>query len=292
MKYINFLITAFIDASKYFYLKSSYKFPKVLSMEETLDLINLKKVSFSRFGDGEFNLISKKTIGFQVGNDTLALRLKEVLISNSSSCIICIPSTLNNLNGMTWQSKLIWMHLIGNFYKNYYQYIKTDIQYPNSLITRPYMDLSDKKSSVNLFNKLKQIWENKNIIIVEGENTKLGIGNDLFFNTKSIKRIITVSKNAFSKYDQIFFEAKKCDKNSIFLIALGPTATVLSYDLSQEGFQACDIGHIDIEYEWFLKQTLKKTSISGKQVNELGINLPFENVVDNTYESQIIMRIL
>ena len=34
------------------------------------------------------------------------------------------------------------------------------------------------------FDTLKKIWENKNIIIVEGSQTRLGVGNDLFANTK------------------------------------------------------------------------------------------------------------
>ena len=40
------------------------------------------------------------------------------------------------------------------------------------------------------FDTLKKIWENKNIIIVEGSQTRLGVGNDLFANTKSIRRIL------------------------------------------------------------------------------------------------------
>ena len=38
------------------------------------------------------------------------------------------------------------------------------------------------------------------------------------------------------------------------LIALGPTATILAYDLAEKGVQALDVGHIDIEYEWFLRK--------------------------------------
>ena len=37
----------------------------------------------------------------------------------------------------------------------------------------------------------------------------------------------------------------------LILLALGPTATVMAYNLAQKGYQAIDIGHIDIEYEWY-----------------------------------------
>ena len=40
------------------------------------------------------------------------------------------------------------------------------------------------------FKLLKRIWDGKDIVIVEGEKTKLGMGNDLLSNAKSIRRII------------------------------------------------------------------------------------------------------
>jgi hypothetical protein len=45
-------------------------------------------------------------------------------------------------------------------------------------------------------------------------------------------------------------DVKLSDKNILILISLGPTATVLAYDLAKLGYWAIDIGHIDNEYEW------------------------------------------
>ena len=98
----------------------------------------------------------------------------------------------------------------------------------------------------------------------------MGIGNDLFADTKSIKRILAPSKNAFSKYDEILNVVKKnISKDKLILIALGPTATVLAYDLFKLGYQAIDIGHIDIEYEWYLRGATEKIKIPNKFVNEV-----------------------
>ena len=72
--------------------------------------------------------------------------------------------------------------------------------------------------------------------------------------TLSIKRILCPEKDAFDKYDNILSEALKQDKTSLFLIALGPTATILASELCDNEFQAIDIGHLDIEYEWFLNE--------------------------------------
>ena len=38
-------------------------------------------------------------------------------------------------------------------------------------------------------------------------------------------------------------------ENPLILISLGPTATVLAYDLSKTGVQAIDIGHITNMYD-------------------------------------------
>lgn len=291
-KYFLFALNTLKDVIKFCYVKLIYKFPKVLTIEQTLDLILIEGKSFARYGDGEFNHMSNISIGFQDETQELAIRLKEVLTSKSKTCLICIPGSLHNLSGMKWGSQLMWMHLIAKFYKNYYSNFDYNIVYPNSLITRPYMDLSNKKRTHDIFQKLKKIWENKNIVIIEGEYTKLGVGNDLFADSNSVKRVVTVSKNAFDKYDELLEEIKSYSRENIILIALGPTATVLAYDLSTIGFQACDVGHIDIEYEWFLKQTLKKTPIKGKFVNEVSTNNPTTILVDENYEKQIIKRII
>ena len=291
-KYGMFILNTTFDLLTFTYLKLTQKFPKVMSIEDTLQLIINEQKSFARYGDGEFNLISNKSIGFQSANQELSKRLREILTSNPTFCLICIPGSLNTLSGMVWKSQLMWAHLISRFYKNYKQYLNYEIIYPNSLMTRPYIDLKNKDRSVILFKKIKSIWEDRDILIIEGEHSKLGIGNDLFDNAKSIRRVITLSKDAFSKYDEILEEVKHYDKNSIILIALGAAATVLAYDLSELGFQACDIGHIDIEYEWFLKKSLRKTAVDGKFVNEVSTENPTTMINDMNYENQIIKKIV
>nr|WP_295113751.1 GT-D fold domain-containing glycosyltransferase [uncultured Methanobrevibacter sp.] len=70
-------------------------------------------------------------------------------------------------------------------------------------------------------------------------------------------------------------------------MALGPTATVLSYDLAEEGYYALDIGHLDIEYEWFLRKATKKIAIENKWINEVPENTITETFYDEDYFNQI-----
>jgi glycosyltransferase family protein len=257
------------DFIRLVYIRIFYRIPKVFSLEKTAEELSLQKVSFARFGDGEFNLILGHSIGFQNFNPNLAIRLKQVLSSNNSDCLILIPGTLNSLKGYRLENKLIWIHLISMSFKKYFSLLDSRYYY-NSLVTRPYIDLSDKTRAFCIYDHLKKIWENQDVIVVEGKNSKFGVNNDLLSGAKSIKRIVTVQRNAWDKYADIFSEVQKIDKNVLVLIALGPTATILAYDLSCLGYQACDVGHLDVEYDWYLSQASRKTSnINGKDVNEI-----------------------
>ena len=76
----------------------------------------------------------------------------------------------------------------------------------------------------------------------------------------------------------------------LFLIALGPTATALAYDLFKAGYQAIDIGHVDVEYEWWRMGARRKVKLERKYVNEV----PNGNLVADAgeeYNKQIIAKI-
>ena len=152
------------------------------------------------------------------------------------------------------------------------------------------MDYVDKSNCKNKIENIKRIWEKRDILIVEGEKTKLGVGNDLFQNAKTINRIIAPSKNAFDVYERILEEAYSNGKDKLILISLGPTATILASDLSKKGYQGIDIGHIDIEYEWFLSNANDKVPVKGKYVNEAKSkgDLSDEDIEDEEYKKSII----
>ena len=73
----------------------------------------------------------------------------------------------------------------------------------------------------------------------------------------------------------------------MILLAIGPTATILAYDLYKEGYQAIDIGHVDIEYEWFLRQAKTKIKIENKYVCEAGAGQNVGDIQDEKYLSEI-----
>lgn len=154
------------------------------------------------------------------------------------------------------------------------------------------MGIKDKSGCKKYFEDFKKVYADKDIIFVEGEASRLGYKNDLFSSAKSIRRIICPAKNAFDKYDEIFATCKKyATQNTIFIIALGPTATILAYDLAASGCRALDLGHIDIEYEWFLMGVKKKVPIKNKYVNEVKSGRKVSVVEDENYLNEIIANL-
>ena len=66
------------------------------------------------------------------------------------------------------------------------------------------------------------------------------------------------------------------------------TATVLAYDLSKKGFRALDFGHVDIEYEWYLKKATHKVPVKNKIVNEIRTCRSVRKIKDEKYDSEIL----
>lgn len=54
------------------------------------------------------------------------------------------------------------------------------------------------------------------------------------------------------------------------------------------GYQAVDIGHLDLEYEWFLVGQGKRVPVAYKYNNEVSGGNRVSDIHDPIYESQII----
>ena len=138
---------------------------------------------------------------------------------------------------------------------------------------------------------MKQLWSGRDLLIVEGALTRSGVGNGLFTNTKSIKRIIAPSKNAYQKIDQIEQMIRENAEDRLVLLMLGPTAKVIVDDLQDLYNQLIDLGHIDSEYEWFKMGATYKVKLKNKHTAEFNFDENIEAVHDQTYENEIIGKI-
>jgi glycosyltransferase family protein len=265
--------------------------PIVKSTDETLNKIINEKCSVSRYGNGEFNIMFKGEQFFQEFNNDLRLRLIEIIDSHSNNHIVCIPDVFSNMDKFTSRAQNFWNNYLNKYRSKIYRKLDKKKVYFDAMVTRLYMDYKDKSKADERFLKFKMIWDDKEIVLVEGEQSRLGAGNNLFSNAKSLKRILCPAENAFAKYQEIISVVKKYDTSKLILIALGPTATVLAYDLCKLGYQAIDIGNVDIEYEWFLKRTEVKTPVKHKYTGEVTNGTKVDKLQSQEYENEIQAQI-
>lgn len=270
-------------------------YPIIESGEKAIDLILQEKRSICRFGDGEFAVIKgENRQKFQRADKRLAKRLVEVLHSEKENILICVNDIYGSLEKYNDDCQYnIRAYLTEEVRREHYALLDMQRTYYDTYLTRPYASYIDNNTDApkQRFQHLKQIWNNQSLLIIEGEKTRMGIGNDLFDNASDIQRILCPAEHAFDRYDEILAKAMEQDKNRLVLIALGATATVLAYDLANAGYWALDIGHIDIEYEWMLAGRGTKVPVHCKYNNEVAGGDIVEDIQDTLYDAQIIARI-
>lgn len=262
---------------------------RVKPISQSLDYILEHSCSVARFGDGEMDIIAGHSIPYQDYDPQLASELKEILgLESNQHLMVCLSDVFENRERYTDACNHFWEgHL--QHYQDYYRQICKAPWYGSTFISRPYMDLADKSLSATYFQSLKQIWIDKDILIVEGKTSRSGVGNDLFQEAKSIQRIICPSKNAYAQIDEIISAIKTYGQDKLVLLMLGPTAKVLAYRLSKTGMQAIDIGHIDSEYEWFTMQAQTKIKLQHKHTAEHNFDQDIIFTEDQDYLQQIVL---
>ncbi|HFI0633041.1 TPA: SP_1767 family glycosyltransferase [Streptococcus suis] len=265
--------------------------PTVIGISETIDYLLKHQSSLARFGDGEMDIIAGNSIPYQDYHPQLAEELKYILsLDSQPNFMVCLSDVFDHLERYNQAARDFWTaHL--NYYKDYYQDLCQADWYGSTFISRPYMDLVDKEPSSHYFKQLKKIWQDKNLLIVEGEFSRSGVGNDLFQEARSIQRIICPSRNAYEHLETIQQAIREHGKDKLILVMLGPTAKVLSYHMAQEGYQIIDIGHIDSEYEWYQLQATEKVKFNHKHTAEHNFDQDISAIDDQQYLDQIIQRI-
>lgn len=289
----------------------------ILTSAKSVDLIVSKRLSVCRFGDGELQMVSHLLAGgnrenfdvdtFQGYDPKLASRLKDILFDQansltfpdrtSGSALVCLPYQLKDSSISKIEAQMFWdrewlsrKDILVNHCRGFH--------FGDTNFTRFYLSRVDILDYPAYITSMRRIWDKRPVIMIEGKYSRLGIGNDLFDNAESIRRVLCPATNAFSVYEKIRETISKLQDrgaippDALYLVALGHTATVLAYDLSKDGQQAIDIGHIDVEYEWYRIKATKKVPVPNKYVNEVKAGrIDGSEFRDEALERQVIAHI-
>jgi glycosyltransferase family protein len=272
--------------------------PNIMDVDSTVEKLITEKKCLTRFGDGEFEIMcGRNRAPFQTGDERLADCLKDALHSRQDNLLVAIADNYGSLEKYTDDgAKGIRMYLTPEVRKEHMALLDLNRQYYDAYLSRPYLIYRDKQNAGRRFEHIKKLWDQENVLIVEGELTRFGVGNDLLDNAGSIERIVVPSQNAFEKYDEIRKEAVRLGRGKLILVIMGPAATVLAYDLAKLNYWIVDIGQLDTEYEWYLRGTEQRCAIRYKGVSEVvsydKVEYDEENEALQKYAGQIIKRIL
>ena len=245
---------------------------RVYSIDETLDeLLNTNK-SMVRFGDGEIVMIKGKDLMLQKASPEIGEGLAKILEYSWDDLMVTIPGIFDTLPDHHEASREFWKDHLLFCRKTYEKYCNPNRIYYTTFISRCYYFGKDRSLCDGWFAKIRKIWENKDIVIVEGTRTHNGVGNDLFDSAASIERIICPPSDAYSALPEILNECLRYDTGRMFLLSVGVAAKFLAVELFQRGYRVLDIGNMDLEYEWYVRQArdkipLEKHGIVGTEAN-------------------------
>lgn len=246
---------------------------KVHSVEETIDELIHTDKSMVRFGDGEITMIRGRSLKLQKAEPEIVEGLKRVLGYQYDGLMVTIPEIFGDLSIYRKESRQFWRDHLLFSRKIYERFCNKDRTYYNTSVSRFYYALEDKSKCGQWIEGIRQIWKDKDVVVVEGERTHNGVGNDLLDTARSVERIIGPASDAYGKLDEIIALCKEYPKDRLFLVSLGVAAKFFAERVFLEGYRVLDIGNLDMEYEWYLnhakrKEPVPKHDIVGEQANE------------------------
>lgn len=264
----------FLAAAVYFLYEKNilHNRIKVHTVDETIDeLLNTEK-SMVRFGDGEIVMIKGGDLMLQKASPEIGAGLAEILAYPYDDLMVTIPGIFDTLSDHHKASRQFWKDHLLFCRKTYEKYCNPDRIYYSTFVSRCYYYGSDRSSCDRWFAKIRKIWENKDVVIVEGTKTHNGVGNDLLDSARSVERIICPPKDAYSALPEITRACTQYGTDRLFLLSIGVAAKFLAVELFRRGYRVLDIGNMDLEYEWYVRQApdkmpLKKHEITGEAAN-------------------------
>lgn len=245
---------------------------KVHSIDETIDELLHTEKSMVRFGDGEIVMIKGVDLMLQKASAEIADGLKEILAYRYDDLIVTIPGIFDGLSDHHKASQKFWRDHLLFCRKTYETYCNPNRVYYTTFVSRCYYFAKDRTPCDGWFAKIRKIWENRDVVIVEGSRTHNGVGNDLLDTAKTIERIICPPSDAYGALPAILEACAAYEKERLFLLSVGVAAKFLAAELFRQGYRVLDIGNLDMEYEWYVRRApgkckLEKHDIAGEEAN-------------------------
>lgn len=212
----------------------------ILTEYDTIKYLLKHKCSIARYGDGELKLCLGRSAKSQTADKYMGKMLRNILKSDNPKCLVGIPRVFSRKVWSSPEKKQFWYKWSNPKVMGLYNPKKL---YGSAFITRP--DAAPEIYNQDYFKLVKKLWEGKKIILVQGEYQRFNKSKTLLGNSSLLYTVCEPRRDAFTVLDEIIsFISTNYEDNMVVVLSLGPTATVLAYELSLLGVQALDLGHM------------------------------------------------
>lgn len=213
----------------------------VLDIETTLHTLADRRMSFARFGDGEFRAMLNLDydLRFQDNSAEMQRSLRDVLTLNGydrDALMLGFPMVYRTPH---WQK--VW----SDVWPRLSPLLDRDAVYGCAHASRPIAFRRHGRDAVRLW---RNIWDGRDVCVITGEGSRFTMHPDLFASVRSADFIYSTPKNAYVDVGRLVDVAAGRD-HDLFLISLGPAGTILAAELARRGQWAMDIGHLSASYE-------------------------------------------
>lgn len=213
----------------------------VLDIESTLRTIAERRMSFARFGDGEFRAMLNPdyNLRFQENSDAMRTDLRNVLTLNGydpAHLMLGFPVLYRTPH---WQK--VW----SDVWPRLSTVLNRDIRYGCAHASRPIAFRRLGPVAVRLW---RDIWDGRDVCVITGEGSRFTMHPHLFDSVGSVDYLYSTPTNAYLDVERLV-EAAAGSEHELFLVSLGPAGTILAAELSRHGRWAIDIGHLSASYE-------------------------------------------
>lgn len=215
--------------------------PAVLSEWRTLERILNCRLSFSRFGDGEIKHMDGKRNVSQRFHVDLQEALKQVFFEPIKGHMVGIPNVYGHRQFLDVNEDYI-----KSMRRRFGKIADKKRLYGSAYISRG--DCCPYLSWPIYWGVIAELWRDRDVVLVCGKERRAN-PSGMMNSARSISIVKTPYAHAWAEYERIRKECLKYSDEHIFLLCIGPTATVLAYDLCKAGRWAVDIGHLGLFYK-------------------------------------------
>lgn len=231
---------------------------KILSVDETIELLEKKPKSFVRLGDGELNLIKGEGQPFQRYNEEVATRLKQLLSVPNENIYVGINRAY--YMGFKDDYHRRWAY---TFRKDNEIFCNENITYVDAGVTNGKLSSQDNDEREAAFERWKTLFKEKKILVVCGNKILDKLEYDVFEYAKEKVFLYGPKTNAWDEHERIINTIlTEYDKEYLILFILGMGGKAMIPELTEKGYMCWDIGHLAKYYDAYRKGAVWTSSFA------------------------------